>query len=186
MMLITAITGVALCAVCYAQTTQSRIIGTIPGLPPGSMEIKPHENITTPVPYRIPQPGDGLYDATRESEIKEHRSNTVRLYERGVFVGYSQINGVKPASENNAVDFDATFKVNPNLPADAVELPPNVQEKPGEFYHTQPATRPANIPNDFMLTRVFQGTNFIGWCYLSKKLVADMHKSKAATKRSSK
>jgi hypothetical protein len=68
------------------------------------------------------------------------------------------------------------YKFNPNLPADAIELAPTEQPKVGDYYEAPPEKRPINVSNDYVLTRIFQGTTFLGWGYMPKKTVAGLHK----------
>lgn len=67
------------------------------------------------------------------------------------------------------------YRVNPNLPADAIELAPTEKPKTDDYYQTPPEKRSINVPSDYILTRVFQGTTFLGWAYLPKKTVSALH-----------
>jgi hypothetical protein len=45
---------------------------------------------------------------------------------------------------------------NAEMPVDAVELAPEEQAEPGQFYQTRPLERPPGVPEDFVPVRVFQ------------------------------
>jgi hypothetical protein len=45
---------------------------------------------------------------------------------------------------------------NAEMPVDAVELAPEEQAEPGQFYQTRPLERPPGVPEDFVPARVFQ------------------------------
>jgi transcriptional regulator with XRE-family HTH domain len=68
------------------------------------------------------------------------------------------------------------FTANPDLPPDAVEMISTSDKS--DFFQTRPKTRPANVPSYEIPVRVFQGKTFIGWTYMSKELVAKLHKPK--------
>ena len=87
----------------------------------------------------------------------------------------------RAGGEEQAEAHEHNFVFNPNLPADAVEIAPSEKPSPGEFYEIPPAKRPANIPNNYSLTRVFQGKAFLGWVYQPREFVAALHKSAEAT-----
>jgi S1-C subfamily serine protease len=59
-------------------------------LPFASIELKPHDPPATSTPWQLPKPGDPLYDAEKEAEIKNNKqSHLVHMFERGVFKGYA-------------------------------------------------------------------------------------------------
>ena len=61
-------------------------------LPPASIELKPHDRPATSKPWRLPKPGDKLYDAKKEAETRDAaRTHTVHVFERGVFKGYAKL-----------------------------------------------------------------------------------------------
>src|SRR5713226_205395 len=63
-------------------------------LPPSSIETKRHDPLATSTPWELPKPGDPLYDADKEAEIKKNKqSHLVHVFERGVFKGYGVLGG---------------------------------------------------------------------------------------------
>ena len=68
------------------------------------------------------------------------------------------------------------FVINPNLPPDCVELwlesqPPSE----GGFYKSDPVFRPKNVPDNFVLVRVYPQGDFLGYVYLDKNVVEGLH-----------
>lgn len=64
-------------------------------LPQASIELKPHDPPATSTPWRLPKPGDPLYDRKKEAETRNAaRTHTVHVFERGVFKGYATLNSV--------------------------------------------------------------------------------------------
>ena len=82
------------------------------------------------------------------------------------------------APETPAKKMDSTFTPNPKLPPDAVELSASEQPQKSDYFATRPKDRPANVPEDFILVRVFHRGKVIGWSYLPKDAVAALHKPK--------
>jgi TonB family protein len=61
-------------------------------LPAASIEIRASERPITSRPWQLPKPGDPLYDAKKEAEIRDNpHSHLARVFERGVFKGYSSV-----------------------------------------------------------------------------------------------
>ena len=141
-------------------------------LPPHSMEVKPHDPPATDRPWQLPKPGDPLYNAQKEAQIKSGHSDLVYVFERGVFKEYGSL-GSSPSAAKKS---DAVFTRNPNLPPDAIELSPSEHGDRSQYYQTRPQTRPPNVPPDCILVRVFQGKTFLGWTWMSKDAVMDLHK----------
>jgi hypothetical protein len=56
--------------------------GEAVGLPPNSIELAPGEPLVSN-PYSEPKPGQASYEASKEND-----PHYVRLYERGLFIGY--------------------------------------------------------------------------------------------------
>ena len=146
-------------------------------LPPASIELTSEPPATT-TPWQLPKPGDPLYDAGREAEIKNHKqSHLVHVFERGVFKGYATLTS-GPSPERPAKEMHSAFTPNPKLPPDAVELSSSEHAEKSDYFQMRPKTRPGNVPADHILVRVFQGKKFIGWGYLPKDGVAALHKPK--------
>jgi hypothetical protein len=147
-------------------------------LPPASIELKPHDSPVTSTPWQLPKPGDPLYDAKKEADIKNNKhSPWAHAFERGVFKGYVTVSS-GPTPEAPAKKMDSSFTPNPKLPPDAVELSSNEQPNKSDYFPTRPKTRPANVPADFILVRVFHQGKVIGWSYVLKDGVAALHKPK--------
>lgn len=47
------------------------------------------------------------------------------------------------------------------------------------FYGKPPTKRPANVPNSYVLMRVFQGGTFLGWGYMDAEPVNFPHGAKS-------
>jgi hypothetical protein len=43
------------------------------------------------------------------------------------------------------------------------------------FYNNLPKRRPPNVPNNYVLVRVFQGKKFLGWGYMNAQAVNFLH-----------
>jgi len=147
-------------------------------LPPASIELKQNEPPATTTPWQLPKPGDPLFNAEKESQVKDfEHTHLVYAFERGVFVGYQTLTFGTPP-DRAAKELHSTFIPNGDLPADAVELSSAEKPDKSDYFQTQPKTRPANIPPNYILVRVFQGKMFVGWSYLPKESVAALHKPK--------
>jgi hypothetical protein len=147
-------------------------------LPPASIELKAHDPPATSTPWQLPKPGDPLYNAKKEAEIKNSKqSHLVHVFERGVFKGYATLTS-GPLPDRPAKEIQTAFTSNPKLPPNAVELSSSEHADKSDYFQTRPKTRPANVPADYILVRVFQGKKFIGWSYLPKDGVAALHKPK--------
>src|SRR5436190_4912649 len=76
-------------------------------LPPDSIELKRNDPPAISTPWQLPKPGDPLYDAEKEGQIKkEHQRkdkaithHLVHTYERGIFKGYDTIQWGQPAKK---------------------------------------------------------------------------------------
>jgi hypothetical protein len=147
-------------------------------LPPASIELKAGEPPTTSTPWQLPKPGNPLYDAKKEAEIKNNpHSHWAHAFERGVFKAYVTVTS-GPPRDAPAKKMDSAFTPNPKLPPDAVELSSSEQPGKSDYFPTRPKLRPANVPEDYKLVRVFHRGKFIGWSYLSKQNVAALHEPK--------
>jgi hypothetical protein len=145
-------------------------------LPPASVELKRNEPPAAATPWKLPKPGDPLYDAKKEADIKKNKhSQWARAFERGVFKGYVTVT-FSPPMEAVAKKMDSAFTPNAKLPLDAVQLSSSEQPARSDYFPTRPKTRPANVPPDFIVVRVFHRGKFIGWSYLPKEGVAALHK----------
>ena len=146
-------------------------------LPRASIELKRNDPPVISTPWRLPNPGDPLYDGKKEEETKHPETHTVHVFERGVFKGYATLTS-GPPRDAPAKKMDSAFTPNPKLPPDAVELSASEQPSKSDYFPTRPKARPANVPDDFVLVRVFHRGKFIGWSYLPKDGVVALHKPK--------
>ena len=74
----------------------------LPGIPVNSsIEIEPNKPLIATHPFTKPKPGDKFYDAKKEAALGTELSDgtLVRLYRRGVFIGYTTI---RPANSIKA------------------------------------------------------------------------------------
>jgi hypothetical protein len=148
-------------------------------LPPDSIELKRNDPPATSRPWQLPKPGDPLYKAEKEAQIKKENAaktketshHLVHVFERGVFKGYETLSWGEPAKKMGSV-----FISNPDLPPDAVELSSSEPAEKSDYFHTRPERRPPNVPDDHIPVRVFQRKTLIGWTYMSKEAVARLHK----------
>ena len=156
-------------------------------LPPSSIETKRHDPVATSKPWQLPKLGDPLYDANKEAEIKNNKqSHLVHVFERGVFKGYGVLErhgndwtlSSGPSPQRPAKEMRDAFTPNSKLAADAVELSSSARPDKSDYFPTRPKTRPPNIPPDCIAVRVFQHGKLIGWTFMPKSAVAQLHKSK--------
>jgi hypothetical protein len=154
-------------------------------LPPSSIETKRNDLPATATPWQLPKPGDPLYDAKKEAEIKNNKhSHLVRVFERGVFKGYGILGhhgdnwtlSSGPAPQPTAKKMDSAFTPNSKLPPDAIELSESEHPDKSDYFPTRPKLHPANVPNDYIPVRVFHRGKVIGWTFMSKEGVALLHK----------
>jgi hypothetical protein len=80
--------------------------------------------------------------------------------------------------EKPANKMDSKFTPNPKLPPDAVELSASEQPEKSDYFATRPKLRPANVPDDYILVKVFHRGKVVGWSYLPKDAVTALHKPK--------
>jgi hypothetical protein len=147
-------------------------------LPPASVELKAGEPPATSTPWQLPKPGDPLYDAKKEAEIKNNStSHWAHAFDRGIFKGYVTV-ASGPPRDRPAKKMDSAFTPNPKLPPDAVELSASEHPDKSDYFATRPKLHPANVPDDFVAVRVFHRGKFIGWSWLPKEGVAQLHKRK--------
>jgi hypothetical protein len=171
------LTAIAIATPLQCSLAQGRVF-TSDKLPPASIELKASEPPATATPWQLPRPGNPLYDAEKEAEIKRNKqSHLVHVFERGVFKGYATLTSGPPL-EKPAKEMHSAFTPNPKLPPDAVELSSGEGPDKSDYFPTRPITRPANVPPDYMLVRVFQRGKLIEWSYLPKEGVAALHKPK--------
>ncbi len=70
-----------------------------------AIELKRNDPPATSTPWQLPKPGDPLYDAEKEAQIKrenasqKENSRLVRVFERGVFKGYDTLSWGEPAKK---------------------------------------------------------------------------------------
>jgi hypothetical protein len=159
-------------------------VATEARLPADSIELKRNDPPATSTTWQLPKPGDPLYDAEKEAQIKKENeakvkgnSHLVHVFERGVFKGYETLSWGRPG-EAAAKKMGSVFTPNPHLPLDAVELSSSEQADKSDYFQTRPKTRPVNVPLDYIPVRVFQGKTFVGWTYMSKDAIAQLHKAK--------
>jgi hypothetical protein len=150
-------------------------------LPPDSIELKRNDPPATSTPWQLPKPGDPLYDAKKETQIKREKErkdkttthHLVRTYERGVFKGYDTLQWGEPAKK-----MDDPFTPNPKLPPDAVEISSSAHPDKSDYFPSRPERRPWNVPDDYIAVRVFHRGKLIGWTFMPKDAVAMLHKPK--------
>ena len=147
-------------------------------LPADSIELKPNDAPATLKPWQLPKPGDSLYDAQKEAQIKKENgarvkgnSHLVHVFERGVFKGYETLSWGQPAKK-----MGSAFTPNPDLPPDAVELSASEQPDKSDYFSSRPNTRPPNVLPDYIAVRVFHRGKLIGWTFMSKEAVVLLHK----------
>lgn len=148
-------------------------------LPPDSVELKRNDPPATSTPWQLPRPGDPLYDAEKEAQIKKENAaksketthHLVHVFERGVFKGYETLQGGQPAKK-----MDDPFTPNPKLPPDAVELSSAAQPDKSDYFPTRPQRRPWNVPDDYIAVRVFHLGKLVGWTFMPTSGVARLHK----------
>jgi hypothetical protein len=154
-------------------------------LPPASIETKRNDPPATSAPWQLAKPGDPLYDAKKEAEIKNNKhSHLVHVFERGVFKGYGILGhhgddwtlDSGPTPQPIAKKMDSAFTSNPKLPPDAIELSKSEHPEKSDYFPTRPKLHPANVPKDYIPVRVFHRGKFIGWTFMSKDAVAMLHK----------
>jgi len=77
------------------------------------------------------------------------------------------------------------YVANPDMDADAIELAPEEQVQPKQFFSTPPLERPRGTPEDVVPVRVFQfreeGWKFWGWLLLPMKDVQELHEDLVST-----
>jgi hypothetical protein len=159
---------------------QGRVI-TDARLPADSIELKRNDPPAVSTPWQLPKPGDPLYDAEKEAQIKketqrknkETTHHLVRVFERGVFRGYETLQWGEPAKK-----MGSEFTPTPDLPPDAIELSSTEHADKSDYFPTRPQRRPWNVPDDYIVVRVFHHGKLIGWTFMSKEAVAMLHKPK--------
>jgi hypothetical protein len=153
-------------------------------LPNDCIELKHDENPVSDPPWQLPKPGDPLYDAAKEAQIRQEneagvkgKPHLVRVFERGVFKGYATLSST-PLDERPAKEMNDTFIQNSTLPADAVQLADSAEPVKGDYFAKRPKSRPANVPADCIAVRVFHRGKVIGWTFMPKQSVEMLHQAK--------
>jgi S1-C subfamily serine protease len=78
----------------------------------------------------------------------------------------------QPAAEKS----DHNYVHNSKLPPDCVEIAPDAKLKAGTDFWTQsPASKPLNVPDTCVLTKLYQKGQFLGWIYMEKSSVERLH-----------
>ena len=151
-------------------------------LPPDSIELQHEQPPATSTPWQLPKPGDPLFDAAKEAQIKRENEaksmgnpHLVRAFERGVFKGYQTLSWDRPG-ERPAKEMKDQFTPNSKLPPDAVELSASAHPDKSDYFPARPKSRPRNIPQDYIAVRVYHRGKLIGWSYLPKDGVTLLHK----------
>lgn len=153
-------------------------------LPSNSIELKRNDAPATTTPWQLPKPGDPLYDAAKEAQIKKDNeakdkgnSHLLHVFERGVFKGYETLSW-GGSRERPAREMNDAFTPNAKLPPDAVELSASARPYRSDYFPTRPKTRPPNVPPDCIAVRVFHREKVIGWTFMPRAAVAQLHKTK--------
>jgi hypothetical protein len=153
-------------------------------LPPASIELKRNDAPATSTPWKLPKPGDPLYDAAKEAQIKKDNEATVKgnshlvhVFERGVFRGYETLSWGRPR-ERPAKEMNDAFTPNAKLAPDAVELSAGARPDKSDYFPTRPKRRPPNVPPDCIAVRVFHRGVVMGWTFMPRAAVAQLHKTK--------
>jgi Dolichyl-phosphate-mannose-protein mannosyltransferase len=110
----------------------------------------------------------GPYVATHVARELASHWHTIELDDGNVVEVYSAY-----SDEVARNKFD--FVINPNLPPDCVELSPEGKPPKGSFYKSDPLFRPKNVPDNFILVKVYQHGDFLGYVYLDKNAVEGLH-----------
>jgi hypothetical protein len=142
-------------------------------------------------PFRSPVYVSGQFIGFRDATLSPKFHLTIAAYNpnsvpwEGDRSGYIQVPvqnqgdfSWRRSTERTAKKMDSAFTPNPNLAPDAVELSASEQPDNSDYFPTRPKLRPANIPGDFIAVRVFHRGKFIGWSWLPKEGVAQLHKPK--------
>jgi tetratricopeptide (TPR) repeat protein len=91
-------------------------------------------------------------------------------------VAAEQRDAVPPSG--GATRSQAHYAQNSNLPPDCIELSPEEKPRDGDYYQTPPEHKPGNVPDSYVLTKVYQHGVFLGWCYMDKSAVERLHMAK--------
>jgi hypothetical protein len=91
-------------------------------------------------------------------------------------VGSTEL-AAQPSNEANK--HEATYVQNPKLPPDCVELSPDIKPRDGDYYQSPPEHKPGNVPDSYVLTKVYQHGALLGWCYIDKSDVERLHMAEA-------
>src|SRR5439155_19392667 len=89
---------------------------------PASIERKAGAPPATSMPWQLPKPGDPLYDAKKEADIKNNpNSYWAHAFERGVFKGYVTVTSPAPRGQQGGfarhpVKFDKSQLAGGNFP----------------------------------------------------------------------
>jgi hypothetical protein len=79
----------------------------------------------------------------------------------------------------DALAHEFTYRINADMPRDAVELSPEQAWAASDFYDEPPAVHPPNVPATFVAVQVFQRNDdqwrFIGWIFLDADEVNALH-----------
>lgn len=100
--LVLMVSALSFCGIARAEDEAAGTIVTDRRLPPRSVELHPGDDVSTETPWKLPQPGEPLYDAAKELEIRRQLGGeggapvmSVRIYDHGVFAGYGLIRAKK-------------------------------------------------------------------------------------------
>lgn len=74
-------------------TSGQEIRRALPVLPPCSVELEPYATPIPSHPWALPLPDDPLYEGVTEFIIRQEEGYApyIRVYRRGVFVGYGEL-----------------------------------------------------------------------------------------------
>ena len=67
------------------------------------------------------------------------------------------------------------FIRNAKLPPDCVELSPDAKPREGDYWKTPTESKPLNVHDSCVVTKVYQRGHLLGWIYMDKSTVDQLH-----------
>jgi hypothetical protein len=107
--------------------------------------------------------------------VATHVAKELASYWHPIELDNGKVVEVYSAYSDEAARNKFDFVINPNLPLDCVELWPEGKPPEGGFYKSDPIFRPKNVPDNFILVKVYQQGDFLGYVYLDKNVVEGLH-----------